>query len=110
MDWESRLEQRAMREGWPVPPGMRVAALKRLAALLDPEHVHDGPDPTHAEVLACVRTLVLIDKQNLELRKYEDQNREADVSVADAVRAMAEEGEACDRERDGDNRGGDPAL
>lgn len=74
-----RLEERAVREDWPLPPDVRNKILRRLVKTVDEDAIHEGLErPGHREVIAASRTLIIayntgqrlaIDREKLELMK-----------------------------------------
>jgi hypothetical protein len=71
-----RLEERAIRERWPLSADGRVKILKRLVKTVDDEAVHDPlPRPGHREVIAAARALISADKLNLDYMKFEAEQK-----------------------------------
>jgi hypothetical protein len=70
-----RLEERAVREAWPLPAAVRVAILKRLVGYLDPETV-EGSLAEPRTVIQAARTILAADRLNVD-RERLDLAREA---------------------------------
>jgi hypothetical protein len=61
---ERRLEERAIRERWPMSEPVRVAILRRLAGILDVE-TEEGAKAKLRHVIQAARTLIAADSLNL---------------------------------------------
>lgn len=70
-----RLEERAYRERWDIPPDVARKIQQRLVAVVDPETVHDREPPSLREVTAAARALIgaslATRKLDLEERKFD---------------------------------------
>jgi hypothetical protein len=65
-----RLEERAIRERWPLSDAVRIQILKRLVGYLDPE-TEEGAAAGARVVVAAARTILSADKLNLEQRRLD---------------------------------------
>jgi hypothetical protein len=66
----ARLEQRAIRERWPLPDSVRVQVLKRVVEMIDPE-TELGAAAKPRTILAATKTLLAADKLNIEHRRLD---------------------------------------
>ena len=64
------MEERAVRERWPLPEHVRIRILKRLCGLIDPE-TPEGATAEPRTIVAAARTLLAADKLNLEREKLD---------------------------------------
>jgi hypothetical protein len=65
-----RMEERALRERWPLPDKVRVQVLKRVCGMVDPES-EEGQKAKRREVLGAARVLIAADRLNLEQRRLD---------------------------------------
>ncbi len=65
-----RLEERAIRERWPLPEAARLAILKRLAGYIDPE-TEEGARAKARTVISAARTILAADRLNLEQQRLD---------------------------------------
>lgn len=72
---DTRLQERAIRERWPLSESVRIKVLKRLASIVDPDHIHDIGPPGHREAISAARALALADRLNLEHARFEHATR-----------------------------------
>jgi hypothetical protein len=70
--WEKRLEERAVRERWPMPPEMRITILSRLMDIVDWKPNGDRFDPpSHRDINSACKTILTADRLNVEQEKLE---------------------------------------
>ena len=67
---DTRMAERALRERWPMSEAVRVAILKRLAGIVDPESP-EGAKAKRREVISAARALMAADKLNLERERLD---------------------------------------
>lgn len=90
-----RLEERAIRERWPMSDAVRIKILKRLTRIVDEDAVHEVGTPGHREVIAAARALLAADKLNLDQARLDLVARPPDaVEARDAWRQIADEAAA----------------
>ena len=65
-----RLEERAIRERWPLTSSVRLAILQRLCGIVDPE-TEEGSQAELRHVIAASRTLIAADRINLDAGRLE---------------------------------------
>lgn len=65
-----RMEERAVRERWPMSEQVRIKILQRLAGIVDPE-TEEGSRSRRREVIAAARAIMSADKLNLEQRRID---------------------------------------
>jgi hypothetical protein len=96
--WEERLEKRAVRDRWPMPPEMRVKILSRLMDIVDWRPTRDRFDPpSHRDINSAAKTILTADRLNVEQEKLEAAKAAAvdaettDVPIDPAVAARVRE-------------------
>jgi hypothetical protein len=80
-----RLEERAVREGWPITPSIRARVLQRLCNTVDPDHVWDGEKPGHREAIAASRTILAADRLNLAREVQQSREKGRGFKLSDVV-------------------------
>jgi hypothetical protein len=61
---EQRLEQRAIKQGWPVPEGMKWTLMEKLADV-----VQEATTSQPRKLMAIAKVVVAVEKRNLEERR-----------------------------------------
>lgn len=73
---DTRMQERAIRERWPMAADVRGKVLRRLVSIVDPDFVHDGHmRPDFREVISAARAIISADKENREWARFEHQTR-----------------------------------
>lgn len=63
---DTRLEARAIKQRWPMSESVRIAVLKRLCGIVDPEGDPGGLGiPSYREVIAAATAILSADRTNL---------------------------------------------
>lgn len=89
---ERRLERQALRNDWPIPPGVRIKILQRLLNYIDPES-EEGATAPDRTVLMAAKTLGLfagltLKQQELDLKRRVAANTTTDnTMLGDALNA-----------------------
>lgn len=73
---DTRMQERAIRERWPMSHEVRVRVLKRLCKIVDEDAVHEIGTPSHREVIAAARALISADKLNLDQIKVDHATKQ----------------------------------
>jgi hypothetical protein len=82
---DTRMQERALRERWPMSPAVRVKVLKRLAKIVDDEAWGKRDQPTNREVVSAARALISADRLNLDQARLEQLTREGELTVRDVL-------------------------
>lgn len=77
---ETRLQEKAIRERWPIPVDVRIKILRRLVKIVDDDAWDDDPwlKPNNREVIAASRALLSADKLNLDREKFDLEREQAE--------------------------------
>lgn len=91
----TRMEEKAIRERWPMSRAVRVKVLKRLTKIVDEDAFEDEDEkPSTREVISAARALISADKLNLEQEKLDRALPIDETPVVRDVIAEAEEADA----------------
>lgn len=73
---DTRLQERAIRERWPMSADVRIKVLKRLCKIVDDDAWPDPDErPSQREVISAAKALISADKLNLDQAKLDHATR-----------------------------------
>jgi phage terminase large subunit-like protein len=77
--WERALEERAIREGWPVPPELKLEVIRELGWIATRR---SSFPPSNREVTQAAKAILAADSQNLRARELASDAGNAQVDAA----------------------------